>query len=201
MYKIQNSTPGSLPLQLEKGSITLQKNWSFDLDTVCSRKWINSDPILRNLIAAGHIRVIHDSEKGVRKAPTKGVLGPKAKKAKKDTPVIIDFSNVPEPEEIAAAEDEPTVEELFPEDAPVDEGPAEEDPIEEAAEEEEEDPIEEAAEEEEEAAEEELPNLNANKSELVAWAESKGLDVDGLTKREVKELILKSDVYLGLLSE
>lgn len=197
MYKIQNCTAGSLPLQLEKGSITLQKNWSFDLDAVCSRKWINSDPILKNLLAAGHLIVLHDSEKTVAKAPTKGVLGPKAVKSKKEAPVIIDFNSVPEPEEIVAVEvdDEPTVDNLFPEENEVEvEEPVEEDSVEAA--EEEADPVEEAAEEKEE-----LPNINGKKSELVAWAQSKGLDTDELTKREVKELILKSDAYLELLSD
>ena len=62
MYKVKNGVPGYLALQLEKGSISLAPNKSFDLDPVCSRRWIKNDPVLNHLLEAKHLILMFDSE-------------------------------------------------------------------------------------------------------------------------------------------
>lgn len=73
MYKIKNITRGSLSIILEKGSIILTSGSMYDLDGVCSRKWINFNPGLRKLIDAGCIIVTVDTEKNLVKTPIKDV--------------------------------------------------------------------------------------------------------------------------------
>lgn len=70
MYKVQNALRGTLSLTLEKGSISLVSGGFFDLERVCSRAWIKSDPIIRRLLAGKQLRLVHDSEEEVKSAPT-----------------------------------------------------------------------------------------------------------------------------------
>lgn len=74
MYRLQNLTPGSLPIDLEHGSIILMSGNSFDLDTVCSRKWIAENPTLLKLTNLGAVRVIHDSEVSLGNAPVTSAI-------------------------------------------------------------------------------------------------------------------------------
>lgn len=119
MYKIQNTLRGTLSLTLEKGCISLLSGAFFDLERVCSREWILSDPTLRRLLAGKKIRLVHDSEEELKKAPTHAAvktleqLSPlhkptKAVQATKITPpaavekpVVINLS-VPEEPKVAA---------------------------------------------------------------------------------------------------
>ena len=70
MYKIQNISQGSLPLDLEKGGIILAHGQFFDLDDVCSREWIRTNPFLQRLVAEGYVRMVHDSQEGIPNYPT-----------------------------------------------------------------------------------------------------------------------------------
>lgn len=67
MFKIQNVCGGSLSLKLEHSCVILQNSNYYDLDGVCSRQWIHTDPELQLLIRKKHIRVVHDSEAHVAK--------------------------------------------------------------------------------------------------------------------------------------
>lgn len=69
MFKIQNICGGSLSLKLEHSCVILQNANYYDLDGVCSRQWIHTDPDLQSLIKHKHIRIVHDSESHVSKAP------------------------------------------------------------------------------------------------------------------------------------
>jgi hypothetical protein len=69
MFKIQNSTSGSLSLSLENSCIILPKGSYYDLDGICSREWINENSVLQILIQNKHIRVVQDSEAGLAKSP------------------------------------------------------------------------------------------------------------------------------------
>jgi hypothetical protein len=82
MFKVQNGTPGNLPVDLEQGSIILTPGKSFDLDPHCSRKWINTNPLLQKLLAIKALILIHDSEVGVPGVPTKQVIPIKPKDIK-----------------------------------------------------------------------------------------------------------------------
>ena len=73
MYKIQNGTGTSLSITLEKGGIILRAGATYDLDGVCSRKWINSDTTLRYLITKKCIKIILDTEKNLNKSPIKDI--------------------------------------------------------------------------------------------------------------------------------
>jgi len=73
MYKVQNVTPGNLPIDLEVGSKMLKSGEQFDLDAHCSRKWLRTNVLLRKLFAAGALRLVHDSEVKIPKAPIKKV--------------------------------------------------------------------------------------------------------------------------------
>jgi len=70
MYKIQNISQGSIPLDLEKGGIILAHGQFFDLDEVCSREWIRTNPFVQRLVAEGYIRIVHDSQEGIPNYPT-----------------------------------------------------------------------------------------------------------------------------------
>ncbi len=89
MYKIQNISQGSIPLDLEVGSMILCSGQFFDLDGVCSREWIKTNPFVNGLVAEGYIRVIHDSQEGVPGYPVGPVV-----------PVVLPF--VPVPAELAS---------------------------------------------------------------------------------------------------
>lgn len=104
MFKIQNMSGGSLAIVLEKGSIILQPGKYFDLDGVCSRKWIHEDSDLRSMLReGGPLRLVHDSEVGVPSQPIHDIVNKlksktnsiKKKKKVKD-PVVIDFSDIPD---------------------------------------------------------------------------------------------------------
>jgi hypothetical protein len=99
MYKVRNGSGGVLPIQLEKGAIMLQPGKTFDLDGVCSREFIRNDPSLQTLLNGNHLILIHDSEQGVPPQPTWDVM--KRARRKPTTapkPVVVDFSDVPDPE-------------------------------------------------------------------------------------------------------
>lgn len=66
MYKIQNVSGGCLSLVLERGGIILPNGSYYDLDGVCSRQWIHTDPTLKRLLGKT-IRVVHDSESHISK--------------------------------------------------------------------------------------------------------------------------------------
>jgi len=101
MFKVRNGTGGSLPLQLEKGSIILNPGQSYDVDGICSRKWIKEDPVFNYLVNTGNLTVLHDSEKVIGKHELKAHPRirklPKAKKI--DEPIVIDFDEEPLEEE------------------------------------------------------------------------------------------------------
>ena len=67
MYKIQNITGTNLALSLEKSGIILPNGAYYDLDGICSRKWIHTNEGLKGLIKARHIRVTQDSEAHIPK--------------------------------------------------------------------------------------------------------------------------------------
>lgn len=96
MFRVRNCMPGTLALGLENGSINLQLNGSFDLETACSRAWLseqlaNPHSDLSRLLAVQHLVVVHDSEFQISREPIivkSGVIS----KAEKKTPKIIDFT-------------------------------------------------------------------------------------------------------------
>ena len=108
---VKNISGGALPIPLEKGSTILSPNGKIDLDGLCSRGWIRENKELQHLLNpnVNALGLMHDSEKGIspqithdaRKNPTK------SKTKKKEKPVIVDFSDVGEPEQ-----DDPIVEDL-----------------------------------------------------------------------------------------
>lgn len=106
MFKIRNCTGSYLALSLERGGISLKPGGSFDLDGVCSRKWIKNDSELHSHINSGRLAVLHDSEKKLPPTPTKHpVLREKTvEEAKKEKPKIIDLSQ--EEEDFSFMEDE-----------------------------------------------------------------------------------------------
>ena len=73
MYKVQNMTPGNLPIDLEVGSKMLKSGEQFDLDAHCSRKWLRTNALLHKLLASGALRLVHDSAVKIPKAPIKKV--------------------------------------------------------------------------------------------------------------------------------
>lgn len=74
MYKVQNTKPGNLPIDLEQGSITLGPGQTIDLDEHCSRKWIKTNILLQKLLAVKALRLVHDSQVTIPKAPIKKVV-------------------------------------------------------------------------------------------------------------------------------
>jgi hypothetical protein len=117
MFKIQNMASGSLIVDLEAGSIILQPGKYYDLDGVCSRKWINSNSSLRRMLAAKHIRVVHDSESFfIPKQPIKSafpaneVTAAISEPVSDEKPVIIDLSQFEPEEDVEAVESDDDVE-------------------------------------------------------------------------------------------
>ena len=108
---VKNISGNSLAISLEKGSTILAKGKKLDLDGLCSRKWIRENKELQHLLNPNinALALMHDSEVGVPPQPTHDARKnvPKSKPKKKEKPVIIDFSDVGEPEQ-----DEPIVEDL-----------------------------------------------------------------------------------------
>lgn len=62
--------PGTVVLDLEVGSIHLMSGKSFDIEEVCSREWIENDPIISRYIQSGYLELVHDSKVRVKKDPT-----------------------------------------------------------------------------------------------------------------------------------
>jgi hypothetical protein len=107
MFKVRNGTGGSLGLSLENGGTILRASQSLDLDGICSREWLATNPVLQRLLASGALMLVHDSEQeipqqiatdvvGFRPKPTKSaVIAPQKVVNKKiEEPIIIDFSDV-----------------------------------------------------------------------------------------------------------
>lgn len=69
MFRIRNTLPGTLALDLQEGAIHLMSGKSFDLEGVCSREWIENDPTLNRLITAMHLEVVCDSNIKIKKDP------------------------------------------------------------------------------------------------------------------------------------
>lgn len=108
---VRNISGNSLAMSLEKGSTILGKGKSLDIDGLCSRKWIRTNKELRQLLDpnVNALILMHDSEQGVQPQITHDARKniPKSKAKKKEKPVIIDFSDVGEPEQ-----EDPIVEDL-----------------------------------------------------------------------------------------
>ena len=124
MFKIQNATPGNLPLDLENGSITLTNGQKIDLDVYCSRKWIRTDPTFNRLRSVGAVALIHDSEEVLPTAPIKQInrvepsvarkpIVQKPARATPEMPVVLDLSD--QPDELAPQKDMGDVAEATPE--------------------------------------------------------------------------------------
>jgi len=114
MYKVQNVSGGALPISLEKGSTILPPNKSIDLDGLCSRKFIKSSKELAYLLNPNlnALVLVHDSEQGVPSQTIKdirpGLPGGRPTKVKeKEKAIIVDFSNIGEPEQ-----EDPIIEDL-----------------------------------------------------------------------------------------
>lgn len=90
MFKIQNITGTNLALSLEKGGIILPNGAYYDLDGICSRKWIHTNQGLKDLIRARHIRVTQDSEAHIPKMviSTNAKIFELLKKAESAPPVL-----------------------------------------------------------------------------------------------------------------
>lgn len=108
---VKNISGGSLAISLERGSTIIAPHKTLDLDGLCSRKWIRENKELQHLLNpnVNALGLLHDSETGVPSQPTHDARKhpTNAKPKKKEKPVIIDFSDVGEPEQ-----DEPIVEDL-----------------------------------------------------------------------------------------
>jgi hypothetical protein len=145
MYKVQNTMPGNLPIDLEQGSIILASGQMFDLDEHCSRKWIRSNALLKRLLASSALRLVHDSEVVIASAPIKKVVAvtakqapstelpapvpaKKVKKAKK--PKTIDLSKKAEPTEKEYKKPKATTRKKKEEKDPVEKSSEEQDPVE-----------------------------------------------------------------------
>ena len=126
MYKVQNITPGNVPVDLEQGSIILQSGKFLDLDLHCSRKWIKHNNILRILLGSGALRLVHDSEEKVIIAPpishprqreSKPAIGKTKPTKKHEKPVVIDLSveeaSKPAPKPAPKVEAKDPIEELL----------------------------------------------------------------------------------------
>lgn len=73
MYKVKNGTRGTLSLKLEFSSIPLKSGAVYDLDGVCSRKFIRNDPELRKLLLNGDLILLVDSEKNIEQSSIKDI--------------------------------------------------------------------------------------------------------------------------------
>jgi hypothetical protein len=62
MYNIQNISNFTIPMRVEKGGIILMPGQYFDLDKVCSRKFIGQSSELNKYMESQSIRLVHDSE-------------------------------------------------------------------------------------------------------------------------------------------
>lgn len=77
MYNVRNTSGRILAIRLEKGGVAMRPNSHLDLDTCCSRKWIDSNADLRKLRIQGYILLVHDSyAPPLPKAPTKNIQRP-----------------------------------------------------------------------------------------------------------------------------
>jgi hypothetical protein len=175
MFKVRNNLSGTFSLTLEKGSITLQPGGSFDIegDGGCSRKWIKSDPILNSLLRTGTLSLVHDSAKGLPKAPIGDATASKkagkpGKPKKPPKPTIVDFGKG---EDIDLKKHKEEAKKAPPPPPPKPKKPGEE-----------------------------LPDVfNMKKYELIECAESHGIALEeGAYKDEVREAILESDWYKDL---
>lgn len=182
MFKILNGTGGTLAISLERGSITLQPGKSFDLDGICSRKWIKNNPALQYLLTAKLVVVLHDSEQGIPKSAVKAprqVRTVPVMPVPETPPVIIDFSKVPD------VDAELPIEELVKH--------AEVENVETT----------EVVKEEPQIVVERLPELERmKKEELIDWALQHNIILNpDLSKRELKNALRSSNIYKALIGE
>lgn len=129
MFRVRNQTPGYYTFDLEKGSIRVRPNGSIDLEEFCSRKWITSNPKLREILNRGDLILVHDSSVQVPAQPigeprsTSKPVAPNAlvlqEKKFIETSEIRKADSKPEPVELLDLNDKPNLEDLVDEDDPV----------------------------------------------------------------------------------
>jgi hypothetical protein len=101
MYNIQNTSGKNVALMLERGGFVLKPSQYLDLDKHCVRKWIHANKDIQRLILTHAIRLVHDSEVELKKAPIKHIARPNVEPSRvvSNKPVeIVDLSAHPDVE-------------------------------------------------------------------------------------------------------
>lgn len=67
MFKVRATVPGVFCLSLEDGAINMRPGQEINIESYCSRKWIETDPEFRSLIDRKNppLQVVFDSEKSI----------------------------------------------------------------------------------------------------------------------------------------
>lgn len=73
MYNIQNASGRNIAFMLERGGYVLRPGKYLDLDSLCTRKWINANYDIKRLKETGAIRLVHDSEERLSSTPVKPI--------------------------------------------------------------------------------------------------------------------------------
>jgi hypothetical protein len=73
MYNIQNASGRNIALMLERGGYVFRPGKYLDLDSLCTRKWINANYDIKRLKETGAIRLVHDSEEHIPSIPVKPI--------------------------------------------------------------------------------------------------------------------------------
>lgn len=173
---------------MEKGSVTLKNGQNFDLENYCSRKWLKTNKDLNRFIKSGKLSVVFDSENKIPshpvKSPFKTEPNSKPKAPKHEEPIIVDFSEVSDPDEIdAVISGEKEYDAVNkPEKAP------EEEPEKESEEEPKYEVVNEEKKDDSNISEEELNDLSW--SDIRSLAKEKGINSFGKSREDLVEEIL-----------
>lgn len=109
MFIVKCTIAGTLSVILERGSVTLTNGQTFDIEDYCSRRWIRTDQVFNRFIKEQRLIVVFDSEEKIPGHPTGDAVTTKASayksKSKQAETVIVDFSDIPDPEDLDKLDD------------------------------------------------------------------------------------------------
>lgn len=105
MFNVRNMSGRNLAIMLEKGGSIMRPNAHLDMDKLCSRKWIASNPDFRKLLRTGHLQLVHDSYATLAGPPIKDIrhpvqvtVAPKKVAARAAPAQVVDLASMPDVE-------------------------------------------------------------------------------------------------------